>query len=93
MAAWRWNRYEQDVIRERLRIKAGAALPPLERTCLPHVWLHGKEHKSCGGCGKLLELAEFRPTEWTADRLETHCQTCRPVGTKRDRNSPRKPIR
>lgn len=46
------------------------------RTTIPHLVLHGKEHKSCARCCRLKPLEEFSKSS-TLDRLDSRCKDCR----------------
>lgn len=43
---------------------------------IPHVFLHGVEHKSCSRCGSLKPLTEFQRKADKVDGLSTACSSC-----------------
>ena len=46
------------------------------RAKIPHVILHGLEHKSCAHCCALKPLDEFRKSS-SLDKLDSWCRDCR----------------
>lgn len=48
-----------------------------ERTRVPHVMLHGVEHKSCARCCHLKPLDEFYVSNRRKDHFDSYCQVCR----------------
>lgn len=51
-------------------------LVPKEKIQVPHIWIGGVEKKSCGGCGKLKSLTEFKEFLPNPDRLTDFCLDC-----------------
>ena len=43
---------------------------------IPHVMLHGVEHKSCSGCGSLLPLDQFSLDIRKTDGRHSECKGC-----------------
>jgi hypothetical protein len=44
---------------------------------IPHVMLHGVEHKSCSGCGSLRPLNQFEIDTRKGDGRRSECRGCR----------------
>jgi hypothetical protein len=51
---------------------------------IPHVLLHGIEHKSCSSCGSLKPLSEFHCKSDKYDGLSSACKKC--VSSRRKGN-------
>lgn len=53
--------------------------PLVGRVRIPHVTLHGIEHKSCAHCGTLKPLDQFTKDVQRLDGLASYCRSCQAI--------------